>query len=136
MYATHKSQDQLPRAGPFRGNLAVAAGGIKPQIRGDGDAPHPHRRLHSPLHPDPRRQAAFGGRLGARDQDGYRLDGKAVRLFTRRGYDWTERYPAIAAAAAMIKAKVETSELPLRKIDKPRNILRLTAHAPPSSPIT
>ena len=32
--------------------------------------------------------------------DGYRLivrrDGEAVRLFTRRGYDWTERYPAIA----------------------------------------
>jgi hypothetical protein len=30
--------------------------------------------------------------------DGYRLivrrDGKAVRLFTRRGYDWTDRYPA------------------------------------------
>ena len=29
--------------------------------------------------------------------DGYRLivrrDGKAVRLFTRRGYDWTDRYP-------------------------------------------
>jgi bifunctional non-homologous end joining protein LigD len=35
--------------------------------------------------------------------DGYRLqvrrDGATVRLFTRRGYDWTERYPAIAAAA-------------------------------------
>ena len=30
--------------------------------------------------------------------DGYRLivrrDGKVVRLFTRRGYDWTDRYPA------------------------------------------
>jgi ATP-dependent DNA ligase len=36
--------------------------------------------------------------------DGYRLivrrEGDAVRLFTRRGFDWTERYPAIAAAAA------------------------------------
>ena len=35
--------------------------------------------------------------------DGYRLvvrrDGPAVRLFTRRGYDWTDRYPAIANAA-------------------------------------
>jgi bifunctional non-homologous end joining protein LigD len=34
--------------------------------------------------------------------DGHRLivrrNGEAVRLFTRRGYDWTERYPAIAAA--------------------------------------
>jgi hypothetical protein len=41
--------------------------------------------------------------------DGYRLivrrDGEAVRLFTRRGYDWTERYPAIAAAAAKLRAK-------------------------------
>src|ERR1700730_11616399 len=35
--------------------------------------------------------------------DGYRLlvrrDGDRVRLFTRRGYDWTERFPAIATAA-------------------------------------
>jgi ATP dependent DNA ligase domain len=41
--------------------------------------------------------------------DGYRLivrrDGKAVRLFTRRGYDWSDRYPAIAAAAAKLRAK-------------------------------
>jgi ATP-dependent DNA ligase len=41
--------------------------------------------------------------------DGYRLivrrDGEAVRLFTRRGYDWTDRYPAIAAAAAMMRAR-------------------------------
>jgi bifunctional non-homologous end joining protein LigD len=41
--------------------------------------------------------------------DGYRLivrrDGEAVRLFTRRGYDWTDRYPAIAAAAAKRRAK-------------------------------
>jgi hypothetical protein len=41
--------------------------------------------------------------------DGYRLivrrEGEAVRLFTRRGYDWTDRYPAIAAAAAKLRAK-------------------------------
>jgi bifunctional non-homologous end joining protein LigD len=41
--------------------------------------------------------------------DGYRLivrrDGEAVRLFTRRGYDWTDRYPGIAAAAAKLKAR-------------------------------
>jgi bifunctional non-homologous end joining protein LigD len=41
--------------------------------------------------------------------DGYRLivrrEGAAVRLFTRRGYDWTERYPAIASAAAKLPAK-------------------------------
>jgi bifunctional non-homologous end joining protein LigD len=28
-----------------------------------------------------------------------------VRLFTRRGYDWTDRYPAIATAAAKLRAK-------------------------------
>src|SRR5271169_646975 len=41
--------------------------------------------------------------------DGYRLivrrDGKAVHLFTRRGHDWTERYPAIADAAAKLRAR-------------------------------
>jgi bifunctional non-homologous end joining protein LigD len=40
--------------------------------------------------------------------DGYRLivrrDGPAVRLFTRRGHDWTNRYPAIAAAAIRLRA--------------------------------
>jgi ATP-dependent DNA ligase len=41
--------------------------------------------------------------------DGYRLvvrrDGQAVRLLTRRGYDWTGRYPAIASAAAKLRAE-------------------------------
>jgi ATP-dependent DNA ligase len=41
--------------------------------------------------------------------DGYRLivrrAGKVVRLFTRRGHDWTDRYPAIAAALAKVRAK-------------------------------
>jgi bifunctional non-homologous end joining protein LigD len=41
--------------------------------------------------------------------DGYRLivrrGGNAVRLFTRRGYDWTDRYPAIASAAGKLRAK-------------------------------
>jgi bifunctional non-homologous end joining protein LigD len=41
--------------------------------------------------------------------DGYRLIvrrvGKLARLFTRRGYDWTECYPAIAAAATKIRAR-------------------------------
>jgi hypothetical protein len=27
------------------------------------------------------------------------------QLFTRRGYDWTERYPGIAATAARLRAK-------------------------------
>jgi len=41
--------------------------------------------------------------------DGYRLivrrDGRSVRLFTRRGHDWTDRYPAIAAVAAKLRAR-------------------------------
>ena len=41
--------------------------------------------------------------------DGYRLivrrDGETTRLFTRRGYYWTDRYPAIAAAAAELRAR-------------------------------
>ena len=40
--------------------------------------------------------------------DGYRLQvrrvGDTVRLFTRRGYDWSARYPAIATAAAKLRA--------------------------------
>src|ERR1700678_4185904 len=40
--------------------------------------------------------------------DGYRLivrrAGERVRLFTRRGYDWTERFSNIAAAAAKVRA--------------------------------
>jgi bifunctional non-homologous end joining protein LigD len=39
--------------------------------------------------------------------DGYRLQvhraGDTVRLFTRRGHDWTDRYPAIAATAAILR---------------------------------
>jgi len=41
--------------------------------------------------------------------DGYRLivrrDGKAVRLSTRRGHDWTDRYPSIAGGAAILRAR-------------------------------
>jgi bifunctional non-homologous end joining protein LigD len=41
--------------------------------------------------------------------DGYRLqvrrDGEAVRLSTRRGYDWSGRYPAIARTAAELRAR-------------------------------
>jgi bifunctional non-homologous end joining protein LigD len=41
--------------------------------------------------------------------DGYRLqvrrEGEAVRLFTRRGFDWSGRYPAIAVTAMLLRAK-------------------------------
>jgi hypothetical protein len=46
--------------------------------------------------------------------DGYRLivrrEGATVRLFTRRGYDWTDRYPAIAAAAGELHARSFTMD--------------------------
>jgi bifunctional non-homologous end joining protein LigD len=34
-----------------------------------------------------------------------RRHGPGVRLFARRGYDWTDRYPAIASAAAKLRAR-------------------------------
>jgi bifunctional non-homologous end joining protein LigD len=41
--------------------------------------------------------------------DGYRLlvrrNGAAVRLFTRNGHDWSERFPTIIAEAARLKAE-------------------------------
>src|SRR5277367_3890384 len=41
--------------------------------------------------------------------DGYRLqvrrEGGAVRLFTRRGYDWSGRYPSIAVTATLLRAR-------------------------------
>jgi len=47
------------------------------------------------------RQAAIG--FHEIKHDGYRLivqrDGKRVRLFTRNGHDWTDRYPLIVEAA-------------------------------------
>jgi len=39
--------------------------------------------------------------------DGYRLivqrEGKRVRLLTRRGYDWSDRYPLIVEAALRLR---------------------------------
>src|SRR5207302_523427 len=41
--------------------------------------------------------------------DGFRLivrrDGANVRLFTRNGYDWTDRYPLIRQAALALQAR-------------------------------
>jgi bifunctional non-homologous end joining protein LigD len=46
--------------------------------------------------------------------DGYRLqvrrEGEAVRLFTRRGFDWTTRYPAIVRTALALPAKSFTMD--------------------------
>jgi bifunctional non-homologous end joining protein LigD len=44
--------------------------------------------------------------------DGYRLivrrDATSVRLFTRRGSDWTARFPVIAEAAGKLRARTFT----------------------------
>lgn len=41
--------------------------------------------------------------------DGFRLivqrEGQRVRLFTRNGHDWTDRYPFIVEAASRIRAR-------------------------------
>jgi bifunctional non-homologous end joining protein LigD len=41
--------------------------------------------------------------------DGYRLQvrrqGDTVRLFTRNGYDWSARYPAISVTATLLRAR-------------------------------
>jgi bifunctional non-homologous end joining protein LigD len=46
-------------------------------------------------------------------QDGYRMiarRGDAERLLTRNGFDWTKRYPLIAAALERLPAKSATIE--------------------------
>jgi bifunctional non-homologous end joining protein LigD len=60
-------------------------------------------------HPYPCREAAGGPCLGPRDQTRWlslqvRREGEAVRLFTRRGYDWSGRYPAILVTAMQLRA--------------------------------
>jgi ATP-dependent DNA ligase len=55
--------------------------------------------------------------------DGYRLivrrAGDTVRLFTRRGHDWTERYPSIAAAAAKLRRGRDAQGNEARMTDAP-----------------
>jgi bifunctional non-homologous end joining protein LigD len=78
---------------PLPGAVAVRrAGNIPPSI--------PTRAAKPPAGPDWVHEIKH---------DGYRLivrrDDAAVRLFMRRGYDWSERYPAIARAAWKLRAK-------------------------------
>jgi ATP-dependent DNA ligase len=63
-----------------------------------------------PCLPSPTREPPSGPNwLHEIKHDGYRMmvrrDGAGVWLFTRRGYDWTERFPAIVSAARSIPAK-------------------------------
>ena len=70
-------------------------------------------RVHAPwlrpTHSNARPQAADRCGMGSRDQARWLLQvrrgGDTVRLFTRRGYDWSGRYPAIAATAAKLRAE-------------------------------
>jgi ATP-dependent DNA ligase len=57
-----------------------------------------------------------------------RRESLAVRLFTRRGYDWTERYPAIASAAAKLRARSFTidGEAVVTGLDESRCSMRST----------
>jgi ATP dependent DNA ligase domain len=72
-----------------------------PSARSDGYIPPciPARAAKPPAGP---------GWVHESKHDGYRLqvrrEGVTVRLFTRRGYDWSERYPAIARAAVRHRA--------------------------------
>jgi ATP-dependent DNA ligase len=60
-----------------------------------------------PCLPSPSAHPPVGpGWLHEIKHDGFRLfarrDGERVRLITRGGYDWSDRYPLIAAAAAAL----------------------------------
>jgi len=65
------------------------------------------RRLHRPLPPDVRPCSARRSSVGARNQARWSpvhrpADGDRVRLFTRRGHDWTDRVPTIAEALSSL----------------------------------
>jgi bifunctional non-homologous end joining protein LigD len=72
------------------------------RVRTDGfvDPCIPSRALKPPL---------GAGWVHEIKHDGYRLivrrDGDTVRLFTRRGHDWTKRYPRIAGVAGKLRAR-------------------------------
>ena len=58
--------------------------------------------------------------------DGYRLivqrDGKRMRLFTRNGYDWSDRYPSIVEAALRNRRSSFEAALLRRRRNKLRAI--------------
>ena len=67
-------------------------------------------RLHRTVPPSTCSVPPSGDRwLHEIKHDGYRMlarrDGPRVRLFTRNGYDWTERFPLIAGAMAKLKIR-------------------------------
>jgi rRNA maturation protein Nop10 len=53
------------------------------------------------------------------------------RLFTRRGHDWTNRYPAIAAAAITLRATCFTLDGEAAVCGRLKNISASTKRSPP-----
>jgi ATP-dependent DNA ligase len=65
-------------------------------------------RCFSPCLPTPAQKAPTGSAwVHENKHDGHRLigrkDGKRVRLFTRRGYDWSGKYPWIVEALRSLR---------------------------------
>jgi bifunctional non-homologous end joining protein LigD len=77
--------------------------------------PHSNRWLRRPYIPShPVRPPSGPDWVHEIKRDGYRLivrrEGFTVRLFTRRGHDWTDRYPAIASPAGKLRANSFTMD--------------------------
>jgi ATP dependent DNA ligase domain len=85
---------------PGRSDEPVREGMVTVRPNGFIEPCIPTRAVNPPIGPDWAHEIKH---------DGYRLivrrEGGAVRLFTRRGYDWTDRYPAIAAAAVKLRSR-------------------------------
>jgi ATP-dependent DNA ligase len=67
-------------------------------------------RFIPPCLPSPAERLPSGpGWVHEIKHDGFRMmirrDGAGVRLFTRNGHDWTDRYPLIAEAAGALRAR-------------------------------
>jgi ATP dependent DNA ligase domain len=97
------------------GNVTVAAARGGPLFRRHDPAPRSSCWLCRAWIPTLAAKPPSGpGWVHEIKHDGYRLivrrDGDTVRLFTRRGHDWTDRYPAIASAAAKLRAKSFTMD--------------------------
>jgi ATP-dependent DNA ligase len=65
-------------------------------------------RKFEPCIPPPGKQVPAGPEwIHEIKHDGYRLivqrEGKRVRLFTRNGHDWTDRFPLIVEAALQLR---------------------------------
>jgi bifunctional non-homologous end joining protein LigD len=66
--------------------------------------------LHTPRLPSPSQQAPRGSAwVHEIKHDGYRLmarrDGNRVRLFTRRGFDWSGKYPRIVDSLLSLRVR-------------------------------